>query len=55
MSLGRNRWYLAPAGAVSVLVEVRGGVVQEIGVASNRLTRKRAARQSLVRVLQQSS
>jgi hypothetical protein len=55
MSLGRNRWYLAPAGAVTVLVEVRGGVVQEIGVASNRLTRTRAARQSLVRVLQQSS
>jgi hypothetical protein len=51
MSAGRNRWYLARAGAATVLVEARGGVVQEIGLASPALTRTRAAQRSLVRSL----
>jgi hypothetical protein len=54
INAGSNRWYLAPAGAATVLVEVRSGVVQEIGLASRSLTRARAARRSLVRTLSQS-
>jgi hypothetical protein len=54
MGAGRNRWYLARAGAATVLLAVRGAVVQKIGLASTRLTRTRAAERSLVRALQSS-
>ncbi len=52
---GANRWYVAQAKAATVLVDVRGGVVQEIGLASRRRTRTRAAQQALVRSLQRPS
>jgi hypothetical protein len=48
INAGANRWYLAPAGSATILFEVRGGVVQQIGVASRGLTRTRAAQRSLV-------
>ncbi len=53
LSAGPDRWYLVPAGATSVLLQVRGGVVEQIGLASTKLTRTRAAERSLVRALQQ--
>jgi hypothetical protein len=50
-AFGRNRWYLVRAGAATILVEVRGGVVQQIGIAVRQLTRTRAAQRALVRSL----
>jgi hypothetical protein len=55
LTAGANRWYLVPAGAGIVMLDVRGGVVQQIGVASRKLTRTRAAERSLVRSLQRPS
>jgi hypothetical protein len=36
--IGPNRWYLAPNGASNLVVEVRNGVIKEIGIADRRLT-----------------
>jgi hypothetical protein len=41
--IGLNDWYLAPVGSVTVILKVRGGIVQEIGIANRQLTRGRAA------------
>jgi hypothetical protein len=38
-----NDWYLAPVGSVTAILKVRGGTVQEIGIANRQLTRGRAA------------
>ncbi len=51
LAAGANRWYAAPAGAATLLLEVRGGVVQEIGLAARSLTRTRAAQRALLRAL----
>jgi YVTN family beta-propeller protein len=39
--VGRNDWYLAPAGGATAILKVRHGVVQEIGLANARYTRDR--------------
>ena len=36
--LGANYWYLAPDGPVTAILKVRGGIVQEIGIADKQLT-----------------
>ena len=47
-AIGGNRWYLAPAGPVTAVLEVRGGVVQEIGIAGKQLTKTRTAQRTLL-------
>ncbi len=46
-----GRWYLARTASVTDVVEVVGGVVQEVGIADARLTRTRAAELALIREL----
>ncbi|HWF74667.1 MAG TPA: hypothetical protein VG186_15060 [Solirubrobacteraceae bacterium] len=36
--IGSNYWYLAPAGSARGVVKVRGGVIQEVGLANKQLT-----------------
>jgi hypothetical protein len=43
LRVGKNDWYLAPAGAATAVLKVRQGVVQEIGIGDRSLTRTRAA------------
>lgn len=40
--VGRNIWYLPPAGTSSGMLKVRGGQIQGVGIADRRLTRSRA-------------
>ena len=48
--IGRNRWYLAlGAGAGRLLLKVRHGTVDEVGVANPRLTRNRVAARRFLR------
>ncbi len=47
-AIGANRWYLAPAGSVTAVLKVRGGVVQEIGIANKRLTKTRTAQRAFL-------
>jgi hypothetical protein len=47
--VGLNQWYLAPAGGATAILKVRHGVVQEIGLASARLTQNRAAQRKFLR------
>ena len=47
-AIGGNRWYLAPAGPVTAVLKVRGGVVQEIGIAGKQLTKTRTAQRTLL-------
>ena len=39
VSVGRVAWYFLPGRLATVVVAVRGGVVQEVGIANNQLTR----------------
>lgn len=39
LKVGLNSWYLAPDGNVRAVLKVRHGIVEEIGVAENLLTR----------------
>jgi serine protease len=50
-TLGRITWYLLGGKQATVLVEVQGGVVREVGIADNRLTQTAKARLMLVRRL----
>jgi FG-GAP repeat len=36
--IGKNYWYLAPNGSSTAVFKVRGGVIQEIGIGSKKLT-----------------
>jgi hypothetical protein len=36
--VGKNYWYLAPAGTATAVLKVRQGVVEEVGIADTRLT-----------------
>ena len=38
LTVGRNDWYLAPAGSVTGVLKVRKGIVQEVGIGDKRLT-----------------
>jgi hypothetical protein len=51
VSVGRVAWYFLPGRLATVLVAVRGGVVQEVGLASNQLTRTARADSLLARSL----
>jgi hypothetical protein len=37
--IGKNLWYLAPNGASTAVFKVRGGVIEEIGIADKQLTK----------------
>jgi hypothetical protein len=41
--VGFNDWYLGPAGAITAVLKVRHGVVEEIGIGTRSLTRGRRA------------
>ncbi len=43
-----NDWYLAPAGRATAVLEARGGIVQEIGIADKRLTKRRIAERTFL-------
>ncbi len=47
-AIGSNRWYLAPAGPATAVLKVRGGIVQEIGIASKQLTKSRRAQRTFL-------
>jgi hypothetical protein len=49
LTVGRNDWYLAPAGRVTSVLKVRRELVEEVGIADPSLTRTRRARQVLMR------
>lgn len=49
--VGRNAWYFSANGASTALLEVRRGVIQEIGVADRRLVSSRRARLIFLRSL----
>ena len=46
--IGANTLYLAPAGPATAVLEVRGGIVQEIGIANSRLAQGRVAQRTLL-------
>ena len=48
---GAARWYLARAGSINALIELRGGVVQEVGIADLRVAPSGRARAALMREL----
>jgi hypothetical protein len=49
LPVGRNDWYLAPAGSVTAVLKVRRGVVEEIGIAERALTRTRKQQSRFMR------
>jgi len=51
LRIGLNSWYLTPAGVSRGLVEVRRGIVQEVGIVDGSLTAGRAAARRLLRSL----
>jgi 6-phosphogluconolactonase len=36
--VGKNYWYLAPAGKATAVLKVRGGIVEEVGIADKTIT-----------------
>jgi hypothetical protein len=40
--VGKNFWYLTPGRGVRGVLKVRHGVIEEVGIAEQRLTRRRA-------------
>jgi hypothetical protein len=46
--IGSGRWYLAPGGRATVVLNVRNGIVQQIGLAAPQLTASRAAARALL-------
>jgi predicted acyl esterase len=48
LHIGKNYWYLAPNGASTAVLKVRHQRVQEIGIASKRLTQGRNAQRTLM-------
>ncbi len=41
--VGLNTWYIAPAGPATAVLKVRGGIVEEVGIADRKLTQGRTA------------
>jgi hypothetical protein len=41
--IGLNYWYVAPGAASNGILKVRGGVIQEVGIANRQLTSSRHA------------
>jgi hypothetical protein len=48
LHIGLNHWYLAVEHQVTLVLKVRGEAVQEIGIATNALTRTRAQQSTLM-------
>ncbi len=46
--IGPNYWYLARGARYTAVLKVRGGIVQELGIAENALTRTRSAQKVLM-------
>ncbi len=46
--IGPNLWYLARTGKLTLVLKVRGGAVQEVGIAVNNLTGGRSAQNNLL-------
>jgi hypothetical protein len=46
--IGLNYWYLARESGYTAVLKVRGGVVEELGIAENALTRTRSAQNVLM-------
>ena len=47
--IGLNDWYLAPNGASTAVLKVRGGLIQEIGIADKSLTNSTKADKRFLR------
>jgi hypothetical protein len=46
--VGKNDWFLAPAGAATAMLKVRSGVIDEVGIAVKALTQGRKAQHNFV-------
>jgi hypothetical protein len=46
--VGKNYWYLAPAGTTTAVLKVRHNIVEEIGIADKHLTRSHKANRNLM-------
>src|SRR6185437_9568756 len=46
--IGLNYWYLARKATYTAVLKVRGGVVEELGIADNALTTSRALQRTLM-------
>lgn len=47
--IGLNTWYLVPDGSGRGILKVRGGTIDEIGIANRLLTRDRTATLTFLR------
>jgi hypothetical protein len=43
IAIGLNDWYIAPGKVSQGVLRVRGGIIQEVGIANKTLTNGRAA------------
>jgi hypothetical protein len=48
IQIGVNSWYVAPGAAAMGVLKVRGGVIQEVGIADRRLTLTRRQQQAFL-------
>ena len=48
IQIGKNTWYLAPAGPATAVLKVRKGIVEEVGIADKQLTTTHAAQRTLM-------
>jgi hypothetical protein len=46
--VGINDWYFAPAGSATAILKVRHGLVEEIGLAEQQLTKSRTAQRTFL-------
>ena len=46
--IGLNYWYLARKATYTAVLKVRGGVVEELGIADNALTTSRSLQSTLM-------
>jgi hypothetical protein len=46
--IGLNDWYFAPAGSATAILKVRHGLVEEIGLAEQQLTKSRTAQRTFL-------
>jgi hypothetical protein len=46
--IGANDWYVAPGATSNYVFKVRGGIIQEIGIANKRDTSNRAAQKAFL-------
>jgi hypothetical protein len=48
MTIGKNTWYVVPAGSSRGVLKVKHGVIEEVGIANKSLTTNRAASRRLL-------